>query len=89
MFQDNLSAQFLEINDKFLSSKKTKHIKAKFFFVKDKVDSREMKIIDCPTDVMWADIMRKPIQGKAYRIMRAKLMNCEIDYKEGKVNLPN
>ena len=39
LFQDNISAQLLATNGKFSSSKKTKHIKAKFFFVKDKVDS--------------------------------------------------
>ena len=37
--QDNVSAQILETNGKFSSSRKTKHIKAKFLFIKDKVDS--------------------------------------------------
>ena len=37
--QDNVSAQMLETNVKFSSSSKTKHIKAKFFSIKDKVDS--------------------------------------------------
>ena len=40
--QDNVSAQMLETNGKFSSSGKTKHIKAKFFFIKDKVDSKEV-----------------------------------------------
>ena len=44
--QDNVSAQMLETNGKFSSSRKTKHIKAKFFFIKDKVDSEEVKIVD-------------------------------------------
>jgi len=38
IFQDNISAQMLEINGKLSSTKRTKHTKAKFFFVKDKVD---------------------------------------------------
>ena len=38
LHQDNISAQMLEVNRRFSSSKKTKHIKAKFFFIKDKVD---------------------------------------------------
>ena len=58
--KNNISAQMLEVNDKFSSSKKTKHIKAKFFFIKDKVDSGEIKVKDCPTEDMWADIQSKP-----------------------------
>jgi hypothetical protein len=31
---------------------------------------------------MWADILTKHLQGKAFRVMRSKLMNCEEDYFE-------
>ncbi len=34
---------------------------------------------------MWADILTKPLQGTAFRQMRAKLMNCKENYKEDKV----
>ena len=44
--QDNVSAQMLETNRKFSRLRKTKHIKAKLFFIKDKVDSEEVKIVD-------------------------------------------
>ena len=66
LYQDNISTQMLEVNGKFSSSKKTKHIKAKFFFIKDKVDSGEIKVKDCPTNVMWADCQSKPLQGKLF-----------------------
>ena len=39
--QDNVSAQILVTNRKVSSLRKTKHIKAKFFFIKDKVDSEK------------------------------------------------
>ena len=42
--QDNVSAQILETNGKFSSSRKTKHIKEKLFFIKDNVDSEEEKL---------------------------------------------
>ena len=29
---------------------------------------------------MWADILTKPMQGKASRKMQAKLMNCAVNY---------
>ena len=37
-------------------------------------------IKDCPTEVIWADILTKQLQGKALRGMIAVLMNCPIDY---------
>ena len=82
VMQDNLSTQLLAKNGKFSSSKKTKHIKAKFFFVTDKVKSGELKIVDCPTDRMWADVLTKPLQGRAFREMRAVLMGCPVDYDD-------
>jgi hypothetical protein len=59
-----------------------KHIKAKFFFIKDKVDSGEIRVINCPAEEMWADVLTKPLQGMAVRTMRAQLMNCAINYKD-------
>ena len=65
--QDNVSAQMLETNGKFSSSRKTNHIKAKFFFIKDKVDINEVKIMDCPAGVMWAYVLTKPLQETEFR----------------------
>jgi hypothetical protein len=64
------------------NGKKTKHIKTKFFFIKDRVDDGEIKVIDCPTKEMWADIMTKPLQGTAFQVMRAELMNCPVNYED-------
>jgi hypothetical protein len=46
LYQDNISTQLLIKNS---SGKKTKHIKAKFFFIKDRVDNREIRVKDYPT----------------------------------------
>ena len=51
----------LETNVKYSSSRKNKHIKEKLFFIKDKVDSEEVKIVDFPAGVIWADILTKPL----------------------------
>lgn len=67
-------------NGKMSSGKKTKHIRVKFFFIKDRVDNGEIKVIDCPTEEMWADVMTKPLQGMAFRTMRVELMNCPVNY---------
>ena len=31
---------------------------------------------------MWANVLTKPLQGAQFRLMRAFLMNCPIDYSE-------
>ena len=69
LYQDNISTQLLIKIGKMSSGKKTKHIKAKFFFIKDRVDDGEIKVIDCPTEEMWADMISKPLQGTAFRVM--------------------
>jgi hypothetical protein len=84
LYQDNISTQLLMKNGRFSNGKKTKHIKTKFFFIKDNVDDGEMQVIDRPTKNMWADVLTKPLQGVAFKKMRAELMNCSVNYKENK-----
>jgi hypothetical protein len=69
-------------NGQFSSGKKTNHIKAMFFFIKDKVDDREMQVSDCLSENMWADVLTKPLQGMTFKRVRAELMNCSVDYEE-------
>ena len=45
------------------SSKRTKHIKAKYFFITDKIEQGEVKIEHLPTERMWIDVNTKPKQG--------------------------
>ncbi len=82
LYQDNINTQLLMKSGHFLSSKKTMHIKAKFFFIKDKVDDGEMQVIDCSTKNMWAVMLTKPLQGAAFKKMRAEVMNCSVNYEE-------
>ncbi len=82
LYQDNISTQLLMKNSKLLSRKKTKHIKAKFFFIKDKVNEGEIKVVDCSRKEMWTDVLTKPLQGMAFRKMRVELMNCEVNYEK-------
>ena len=68
--------------------RKTKHIKANLLFIKDKVDSEEIKIVDFPARVMWSDILTKPLQGTEFRKIRGQLINCAMEYKD-KEESPN
>ena len=36
----------------------------------------------CPTDIMWADVLTKPLQGQKFRDMRAFLQNCSRSYDD-------
>ncbi len=83
--QDNISTQLLIKNGKISSGKKTKHIKVKFFSIKDRIDDVEIRVLDCPTEEMWVDIMTKPLQGTASRVMQAELINCPGNYEDPEV----
>ncbi len=82
IFQDNMSTLSLEKNGRISSSKRTKHIKAKYFFIKHYFDSGDINLRYCPTDQMWANVLTKPLHGVKFWKMRAILMNCPIDYSE-------
>jgi hypothetical protein len=74
LFQDNKSAILLEQNGKASSSKRTKHIDIRYFFVTDKISKGELKVHWCPTAEMVADYMTKPLQGKLFRKFRDIIM---------------
>ena len=57
-----------------------KHMNVKFFFAHDMIEKGLMEVDYCPTEEMWADVLTKPLQGKAFREMRSKLMNMPVDY---------
>jgi hypothetical protein len=77
-----MSALSLEKNGRVLSLKQTKHIKAKYFLIKDYYDAGEIDVKICPTNEMWADVLTKPLQGQKFRDMRAFLQNCPRDYND-------
>ena len=79
IYQDNKSAILLETNGKMSSSGRTKHIKAKFFFVADKVEQGEVVIEHKNTKLMWIDVNTKPKQGTPYKLDRSEIMNCPVD----------
>ncbi len=79
IYQENISALSLEKNGRVSSSKRTKHIKAKYFLIKDYYDGGEIDLKYCPTNEMWADILTKPLQGQLFKQMRAFLQNCAVE----------
>ena len=82
IYQDNMSTLSLAKNGYVFSSKRSKHIKVKYFFVKHYHHLGEITLTYCPTDLIWADSLTKPLQGSAFCTMRAFLMNCPVNYRE-------
>ena len=82
LYQDNKSTIRLANNGRWSSSKRTKHIKSRYFFIKDKIDQGEVSIEHQPTDMMWSDVLMKPKQGKGFRVDRSMLMNVPEVYND-------
>ena len=87
LYQDNKSSIILKKNGKTTSSKRTKHMNVRYFFIKDKVEQEEITLKYCPTEQMWSDTFTKPLQGQQFRTMRAMVMNCPEDYDETTNNI--
>ena len=72
----------LEKNGKNSCSKRTKHIKVRYFFIQDKIENGKVSIQYCLTERMWSDILTKPLQGQQFRKMKSMVMNCPMDYED-------
>ena len=77
VYQDNMSAILMEKNGKSSSSKRTKHINMRYFFIQDRWKKGEFKIEHCPTDEMLADFFTKPLQGKKFIYFRDRILGIE------------
>ena len=75
VYQDNQSAILLEKNGKFSSSKRTKHIDMRYFFITDRIEKKEVSVEYCPTEEMIGDFFTKPLQGSLFRKFRALILN--------------
>ena len=82
MYQVNKSNILLETNGKISSSKRTKHNYVRFFYIKDVIERRDMSVEYRPTGEIWAYILTNILQVIAFKIMRAMLMNCLVEYAE-------
>jgi hypothetical protein len=71
--QDNLSAMLLQKNGKESSSKWTKDIWVRYFFIKDRITSGDITLKHCPETEMLGDHFTKPLQGGMLRRFRAEI----------------
>ena len=74
LYQDNKSAILMEKNGKALSSKRTKHISIRYFFITDRIRAGKVSVTWCPTGDMIGDFMTKPLQGALFKKFRDQIM---------------
>lgn len=77
LFQDNTSSILIERNGRRSSTKRTRHMDVRFFYIKELVDSGRVSIEHCPTSSMLADFFTKPLQGQQFRKLRDEIMNLD------------
>jgi hypothetical protein len=81
LLQDNMSAMLLEKNGRASSSKRTKHMDIRYFFIKDRIASGDITLEHCPTESMLADFFTKPLQGSLFYQLRDQIMNVDRNSK--------
>jgi hypothetical protein len=84
--QDNQSAMLLETNGRASSSKRTRHMNIRYFFVADCQERGHVTLQYCPTDEMIGDFFTKPLGGAKFRRFRNIIMNCSVD-EDGPVDV--
>jgi len=77
LYQDNQSAILLEKNGRKSSSKRTKHLNCRFYFITDRINIGDLSVEHCPTEEMVGDFFTKPLQGKLFYKFRALIMNLK------------
>jgi hypothetical protein len=76
VYQDNQSTIKMVENGE-TTSNRTRHIATRYFFAHDRVKTGEIQLKYKPTEDMIADLLTKPLQGKAFRKLRDLLLNCK------------
>ena len=75
LLQDNTSAIQLERYGKRSSTKRTRHISIRYFYVTDKLQDKTLTAISyCPTKEMVSDYLSKSLQGSLFWTHRNAIM---------------
>ena len=72
--QDNVNAIKMGVNGRSSNTKRTKHMKLRLFFIKDRIDSKEIDIEFCPTEMIRGYFFKKILQGRLLIFFKAPIM---------------
>jgi hypothetical protein len=89
LLRDNQSSMKMEQNGKASSGKRTRHFHIKYFYITDLIANNEVKIRYCPTDLMVADYMTKPVTGAKFQKFRKIIMNQENEQETKQQTIRN
>ena len=78
VYQDNQSVILLEKNGRASAGKRSRHLDIRYFFITDQINRGNMNVKYCPTDVMTADYMTKPLHGKKFLKFKKEIMNLHV-----------
>jgi hypothetical protein len=93
--QDNISTIQLVKNGKQSSTRRTRHISIRYFYVTSKIKDDSIQVIYHPTKQMVSDYLTKPLQGSLFRTHRNSIMGhdkdsiskCDKEYSDAKAAL--
>jgi hypothetical protein len=74
IYQDNMSCIAL-IRRGRPSSERSRHINLRYFWLKEREDSGEVIYEHMPTELMFANLLTKPVQGVQFALERRGLTN--------------
>ena len=74
LYQDNKSTIRLERNGKQSSSKRTRAVNIRYFFLTDQIEKGNLTVEHCPTAEMIGDFFTKPLQGAKFEKFRKLIM---------------
>ena len=74
LYQDNQSAMKIENNGRRSCGQQSRHIDIRYFFIKDRLCTDNIKIQYCATEQMLADFFTKPLQGYLFKRLCAVVM---------------
>jgi len=77
LFIDNKSAISLAINP--VLHGRSKHIEAKFHFLREKVNKGALQIVHCSTELQLADIFTKPLKVERFIKLRSLIGMKEVE----------
>jgi hypothetical protein len=61
LYLDNKSMMLLETNGRSLSSKRTRHIEIRYYYVANLIAMGDLRVVWCPMDKMIADFLTEPL----------------------------
>ena len=79
ILQDNTSTIQLAKNGKRSSSKRTRHVDIRYFYVSEEVEKENIQILYCPTKDQWSDFWTKSLQGILFQTHRNTIMGITAE----------